>query len=180
MGIMLETITSDDYRLLPGGHGWSCFQKESLELANGQRSDRPRVAMEVILEAADGFAACTVTNAELARRLDCKPEAVGPVLAILERLALIRCIRDPRIREGRWIVLTQHFAASAVLTELGQSRRVVGRNEDLEQEQAPVAGEIKDEGEPDVLSFEKYLGPAQAERERRAQWRDGLRDRTGF
>ena len=196
MGVMIKTLSSDDHRLLPDGYGWSCFQEEAIKLASGQRSDRPKIAMEVILQAANGYAACTVTNAALAKRLGCKPEAVGPVLAILERLALVRCIRDPRIREGRWIVLAQHFAASAVLTELAQSRRVIARNEDLEplgDSEMPTFDELEPgieklfgrehmlrwrayeeseaatEAEPDILAFDKYLGPALAERERRRQ-----------
>jgi hypothetical protein len=160
--IAMRTMT-DDFRLFPDAYGWEVFQKEAIELASGQRSDRPRLAIEAILEAADGFAACTVTNATLARRIGCKPDAVSSVLSTLERLGLIRCIRDPRIHAGRWIVLAHHFSAWAVMTELAQSRRVVGRNEDLE----PWSGESGSEPgpEPDleleqegVIPFARGLG----------------------
>jgi hypothetical protein len=71
-----------------------------------------------------------------------------------EWLGLIRCVMDPRIGAGRWIVLTQHFAASEVLTELAQSRRVVERNEELASELAETEANL--EG---IIPYETGLGP---------------------
>ena len=141
-----------------------------LKLASGQRSDRPRVAMQVIIEAAAGYAACSVTNAALAERLGIRPEAVVPVLKTLERLALIRCIRDPRNPRGAMDCSAQHFAASDILTEFAGNWRVAAHNRDLNgelgQEQVREAGtSTEDDAEPQILPFEHHLGPLLAKRE---------------
>jgi hypothetical protein len=68
-------------------------------------------------------------------------------------VGLILCVMDPRIGAGRWIVLTQHFAASEVLTELAQSRRVVERNEELGSELAETEANL--EG---IIPYETGLG----------------------
>jgi hypothetical protein len=173
MGYAMSTMT-DDHRLMPDGAGWQCFQETAIKLASSQRTNRPRLAMELILESADGYAACRVTNAMFANRIGCTIPAASETLSTLERLGLIRCIRDPRISEGRWIVLAQHFSASAVLTELAQSQRVVDRNEDLEsfvdvaEEHTAVEDDnvnLSQNDDPDVIPFDTGLGRLLRQRE---------------
>jgi hypothetical protein len=58
-GATMNTLT-DDYRLMPEGVGWEFFHEDAIKLATGQRTDQSRIAIETIMEAADGYDICAL------------------------------------------------------------------------------------------------------------------------
>jgi hypothetical protein len=114
------------------GDDWIEFTSAMIRETHGERSSRPRLILEAILDAAAGYAACCITDRMMAARIGCKAAGIKDSLFNLRRLGIIHCITDPRIGFGRRIVLAQHPGAAAVLDELVECDRVAYRNQEFE------------------------------------------------
>jgi hypothetical protein len=138
---------------------WIGYSRYLVDLASGQRSDRPKRVVEVILEVAAGYAAVNITNADLASRIGCSIGMIESALADLRRLGIIYCVTDPRIPTRRHIVLVKHPETNRILDELAKCNRVINSNLDFEPWSAQEP-ELDPTVEPrGVIPYADGLGP---------------------
>jgi hypothetical protein len=111
------------------GDSLSQFKNDVIALTAGQKSERPRLVLEAILEVADGYAAVNISRTELARRIGCRnAEAIEPAIKRLLRLGIIIRLRDPRVRAKWHTVLAYHPEAPHFIKELSKCPDVVASN----------------------------------------------------
>jgi hypothetical protein len=131
------------------GHAWGKFVRDTIAMTLGRGSDRLRRVLYQLLDVSEGYASLCITNADLSRRVGCKPRVIRAELANLARLDVIHLVIDPSIAAGRRIIFAGHPGAYDVIVTLSTSRRVVERNPEFGPWTEPATDEPRHETEPD-------------------------------